>query len=88
MPFVAGKLETMKEESSIKMEKSDDCGENHRMDGGKNMNNDMMMKKEIKNEPMDEGMGDSVMKDESMGIKEEPMTPMSSQDSALDIKVR
>lgn len=76
----------MKEEN-MKMEKSDDCGENHRMDGGKNLNNDMMIKQEIKNEPMDEGMGESMIKDESMGIKEEPMTPNTSQDSGLDIKV-
>ena len=82
-----GKLDSIKEEN-MKMEiKSEDGSENHRMDGGKNVNNEVSIKTEIKTEPMEEGSGEGIVKEESSGIKEEPVTPMSGQDSTTpDIK--
>lgn len=59
-----GKLDTIKEESNIKMEMDqEEVNDNHRSDAGsgsgKNVNNDMtsasQMKMDIKQEPMDEG---------------------------------
>ena len=71
----------------MKMEiKQEDGSENHRMDGGKSVNSDVSMKTEIKTEPMEEGSGEGIVKEECSGIKEEPVTPMSSQDTTPDIK--
>lgn len=80
-------LDSIKEEN-IKMEiKQEDCSENHRMDGGKNVNNDVTIKTEIKTEPMEETSGDGTIREEPVGIKEEPRTPMSVADgSTSDIK--
>ena len=82
-----GKLDSIKEEN-IKMEiKTEDGSENHRMDGGKSVNNDVSIKTEIKTEPMEEGSGESIVKEEPPTIKEEPVTPISSQDTTTpDIK--
>ncbi|XP_014601699.1 PREDICTED: putative mediator of RNA polymerase II transcription subunit 26, partial [Polistes canadensis] len=73
-----GKLDSIKEEN-IKMEiKSEDGSEiewiRDRMDGGKNVNNDVSIKTEIKKtEPMEEGSAEGIVKEEP-GIKEESVT--------------
>lgn len=82
-----GKLD-IKEEKDIKMEiKQEDGAENHRMDCGKSVNNEITIKTEPKTEPMEEDSNETTVKEEPASIKEESMTPMSSQDtSTTDIK--
>lgn len=83
-----GKLDSIKEESmkmEIKQEPEDP--QNHRMDGGKSVNNEINIKTEPKTEPMEEGSNEAIVKEEPIGIKEESMTPISGQDATTsDIK--
>lgn len=67
-----GKLDTIKDEVNVKMEVEDESGEGHsRSEGGgnsdKNVNNDVNMKIEIKQEPLDasEGGSESIKVSES-----------------------
>lgn len=83
-----GKLDSIKDET-IKMEIKQEPEEpqNHRMDGGKSVNNEITIKTEIKTEPMEEGSNEATVKEETTGIKEESMTPISGQDATTsDIK--
>lgn len=80
-----GKLDSIKEEIKMEIKQEPEEPQNHRMDG-KSVNNEINIKTEPKTEPMEEGSNEATVKEEP-GIKEESMTPVSSQDTtASDIK--
>lgn len=80
-----GKLDSIKEEIKMEIKQEPEEPQNHRMDG-KSVNNEIIIKTEPKTEPMEECSNEATVKEEP-GIKEESMTPASSQDTTTsDIK--
>ncbi|KAL6419895.1 hypothetical protein ACFW04_011072 [Cataglyphis niger] len=84
----ANKNRSNSAQENMKMEIKQEPEEpqNHRMDGGKSVNNEINIKTEPKTEPMEEGSNEATIKEEPT-IKEESMTPISGQDATTsDIK--